>query len=175
MQEHTALMVIGFFLLVLVAITLRVLFCLSMVKTLKLVPEEHYIFPRWFVWMMLVPFADLVFSWIMIPFGIPRAFENAVRDNKIAVRKAKNLTFFGLTLQISWLIPILIQFISIPIFVLLALYNAHLSTWLLLVVYLVFVPIFLVIITFVSFVIYWIKVTLFRKTYLDDSPSLITQ
>ncbi len=115
-----------------------ILYLLSLFKAAKRVPQEHQVFPAWFVWMMLIPVAGYVFNWLMLPFGIPKSFEKYLSGNEQAVRDAKTLFGLGLTMVI---IPLLLW---IP-----------------------FVNIVLGIGAFAVWIIYWVKVVSFRKKYLD--------
>jgi hypothetical protein len=91
--------------------------------------------------MLLIPFVDFVFSWIMLPFGIPYAMQAAVADNPEALQKDKTIFGLGLSLMITTSLFI------IPYLNLLAMIGA-----------------------FVLWIIYWVAVVNFRQ-YLDSKKS----
>lgn len=100
---------------------INILFILSLCKTLALIPEDKYTFPRWFCWMMLIPVVGFVFMWMMLPFGIPSAIKENEPDNQQAVTAANGIFGLGLAyvvmLTVSLFIPLLFIFLGIGIFV----------------------------------------------------------
>jgi len=138
LMAHDYAAIVTFSLVVVVGLIVSVFFSWSMYKALKLVPVEHYIFPRWFVWLMIIPVVGLFFQWMMLPFGIPQAFEKTVAGNEAGVRDAKKLFALGLAFVI------LVTLGIIPFFGFLT-GIAGLIIW----------------------IIYWYQVVQFRQTYLD--------
>lgn len=131
--------IIAFILFSLMYYIPRIFFILSLSKTMRHVPKQFHVFPQWFLWMLLIPFVEFVFSWIMLPFGIPYAMQAAVPDNPEALRKSKVIFGLGLSLMIT------ISFFIIPYLNLLAMIGA-----------------------FVLWIIYWVEVVNFRR-YLNSS------
>lgn len=123
-------------------IAVQIFYILSLFKAMNAVPEEKRLFPSWFVWMFLVPLANFVFMWIMVPFGVPKSLGKAVEGNAEAESRAKGLFALGLSLtilvSISW-IPVLGIFTGIAAFIL----------W----------------------IIYWVKVVSFRRDYLEQTAA----
>jgi len=132
--ESLGVFFLGILLLVFIV---NILFCLSLYSAIKLVPPEKQIFPAWLVWLMLIPFIGVIFTWIMEPFGLPKAFEQALADNNEAVAKTK--TLFGLGLA-----------------------HAILRT----LVFLPFFQLIFVIASLVVWIIYWVKIVDFKNKYL---------
>lgn len=129
-----------FFLGIFVAIflVLSIFFSISLYRALKRVPAAQLLFPAWFVWMFFVPLAGYVFVWLMLPFGVPKSFAQAVPDNLNAQKRTRTLFGLGLThciLLIITLIPYAALVFFLPMLVI----------W----------------------IIYWVKVIAFRKLYLD--------
>ena len=97
----TGLTFVGSILLILAAgLLVKIFFCLSLYKAVKKVPVQHYLFPAWFCWMLLVPVASYVFAWLMLPFGLPKAFEKNFPENPKARSKARELFGIGLAIVI---------------------------------------------------------------------------
>ena len=131
------------FMMTLVAIIIffiiNIFFSISLYKALKRVPPEKLLFPAWFAWMFYVPVAGYVFYWLVLPFGVPRSFRQALPNNPEAQSRAGTLFGLGLTfcifLTVS-LIPYALAVVGLP--------------WL------------------IIWIIYWAKVVKFRKMYLMD-------
>jgi branched-subunit amino acid ABC-type transport system permease component len=134
-------MAICFIIAIIIGIIINLFFSWSMYKALKLVPEKNHIFPSWFVWLFIIPLVGFVFHWIMLPFGIPQAFEKTVTGNETAVRSAKQLFLLGLILVV------LITMGFIP--------------------FLGFVP---ALAGVIIWIVYWVLVVKFREMYLDSKP-----
>jgi hypothetical protein len=127
-----------FFLFILALYLVRVLFCLSLYKSLRLVPESKLEFPAWFAFMILIPLAGIVFSWMVVPFNIPKSFERAVAGNAEAETKARSLFGIGLTLVILETVA-----------------------WIPYIGFIAMIP------TIVLWIIFWVKVVDFRRNYLE--------
>ncbi len=67
---------------------------------LRSLPEENLQFPTWFVWLMLIPYAGFIFSWLMQPFGIPNALKKSFPNNPEAISQANTLFGLGFAMQI---------------------------------------------------------------------------
>lgn len=80
---------------------LRTLFILDLSKTLNEIPEDFHAFPNWFLWALFVPGVHIIFSWIILPFGIPRTLQAAAPENSELQQKAKTLFWMGLALVIA--------------------------------------------------------------------------
>lgn len=119
------------------AIIVKIFFCLSLYKAMKKVPEGKRKFPAWFCWMILVPLVNIVFSWIMIPFGIPGSFKNHLSKNKVAKQKAQTLFNVGLAYMI------LLTMLFIP-----------------------FVNLLAAIPALVLFIVYWVQIVSFKNEFL---------
>ena len=117
-----------------------IFFSWSMYSAAKLIPEDKQVFPAWMCWLMLVPVLGYIFAWLMMPFGIPRSFENYVVNNPQAYKDTREI--FGLGLAFV----ILVFFGVIPILGFFA-YAAAI----------------------VLLIVYWVKVKRFKETYLSDA------
>lgn len=138
--------IIAAFIIGLILFIIFIFFCWSLYSAMKRIPVEKQVFPAWFCWMLLIPIVGYVFSWMMLPFGIPRSFERHLEDNPEAVKKSKTLFGVGLAYVI---IPLLAW---IPI-----------------------IGILLSIATIVLWIIYWVKVVNFKKQYLMGSTEKTDQ
>ena len=118
-----------------------IFFCFSMFKALQALPAKYHRFPAWFVWLILVPVAGIVFVWIMLPFGIPKAFKH-FSDHEKPEAMADCKVIFGLGLAYA----ILITACMLP-----------------------FLSLFAFVASFVTLVIYWSQVVSFRKRYLKQN------
>lgn len=101
-QTH-ALIVIGLILgivCLLIWLTIRFFFCLSVFSTYRLVPKKQRTFPTWFCWMMMIPLVSFIFEWIMLPFGIPGALKRCLMNNRKGLQRATSLTGLGLSFSI---------------------------------------------------------------------------
>lgn len=136
-QEFFATMGVFTVILALVVLLIAVLFCLSLYSAMKKVPENKRVFPAWFCWMMLVPLANIVFEWIMIPFGLPKTFKAHLPKNAAAQAKAGTLFGVGLAMMILAMCSIIpyLNFLTGPAAIIL-------------------------------FIIYWVKVVSFKKRFL---------
>ncbi len=124
---------------ILISMIVHFFFALSMNKTLKQVPKEHFLFPRWFVWFMVLPLINLIFEWMLLPYGLPKALKRYLPNNEKALKEANSLFALGLTiaiLLICGLIPYLGFLAAIP--------------------------------AFIIWIIYWAKMVTFRKMFLDS-------
>ncbi len=115
----------------------NIFFCASLYGAMKKVPENQRSFPAWFSWMIAVPFLHVIFSWIMLPFGIPNSFKQHCRDNQMAMAKAKSLFGLGLALVILMSLSVL-PYIN---------FGTGIAT-------------------LVLYIIYWVKVVKFKKRFL---------
>ncbi len=122
---------------VIISLVAQVFYLISLYKTLSAVPERYHAFPKWFVWMMIIPVIGYVFAWIMEPFGVPKTLEAYAKDQFEMLRDANQLFILGL----SHMILITVSFIPLvgTLFFLAAL---------------------------VIWIVYWVKVVSFRKIYL---------
>lgn len=105
MQPHpnTAdLAMLGLLVLCVIALAtlINIFFILSCYKTMRYVPEEKRVFPRWFLWMWIIPLVGFVFGWMMLPFGVPHGLRNTLSTNPDAVRSANTLKGLGLACMI---------------------------------------------------------------------------
>ena len=141
-------LVVGFFVCL-------ILFLCSLHKTMRCVPSNKRVFPNWFIWMMLIPFLRCIFTWLMLPFGIPHGLRNMVVNNKDALRQTAHLKIFGLANAISLPVIIFWQFVLKNSGLLVSGTMVFLS----------------VVLYFVSIIIYWIKIVSFRKKYLEAIKS----
>lgn len=119
------------------------LFILSLAKTMRQVPESFHQFPHWFFWMMLIPVANFIFAWIMLPFGLPNTLQAAVKENPEALKRARALFSLGLALMITT------SALIIPFLGLIAIPGA-----------------------IVLWIIYWVKAVKIRQ-YLNFEPSML--
>lgn len=119
-----------------------IFFYWTMYTTLKKIPENKRLFPAWFCWMQIIPVAGYIFNWLMMPFGLPRSFENHLKDNPEAVNQAKALFGIGLAYVI---LPLLMW---IP-----------------------FVNLILLIVSIILLIIYWVRLIRFKAKFLTTSPS----
>ncbi len=134
-----------------------ILFLCSLQKTMRCVPIDKRLFPNWFIWMILIPGFFYLFSWLMLPFGIPHGLRNMVPNNKDALRETTHLKVFGLMIPI---LPPVIIFLQV---MLMHSVSSAIA---------IFATLFLcVVLDLVSFVIYWIKIVSFRKKYLEKVKS----
>ena len=92
-DQVQSLIGIGF---VVVALIASILFCLTLFRTMQLVPKKKRQFPSYFVWLCLVPFVGIIFEWLMLPFGIPNSIRHTAPDNKTLVKRTKTLFGIGL-------------------------------------------------------------------------------
>lgn len=122
------------------------LFCWSIYKGLKLVPEDNLMFPRYFVWFMLIPFIGVIFFWLVLPFNVPTSFARTVQGNEKALDETRTLKRIGLTYTVCLLLPYLTFVSFIPTFI------AGLAN----------------LVIFIAWILYWIKVVSFRKCYLEN-------
>jgi hypothetical protein len=96
------------------------LFVTSMHKTLSLVPREQRKLPLSFLWMTLLiaisyavswmnagdwlwqacAFVGLIFTWMMLPFGLPNSLRSLVRDSEAKCRQLKVLACIGWVNQV---------------------------------------------------------------------------
>jgi len=122
---------------------IRIFFILSLCKTMGRVPSQHHKFPRWFLWMFMIPIVGFIFSWIMIPFGVPYTLRNAADDNTELTSRAKSLFVIGLVLMITHCLLILpiLNVIALPA-------------------------------CFVLWIVYWAKVVSIRKFIKYDASDL---
>ena len=79
---------------------------------MKLIPQKYLVFPAWFAWMQLVPFASYVFMWMVLPFGVGNSIKNYQVDNPAAQKAASTLFGLGLTMVILPL-TLIIPFLNI--------------------------------------------------------------
>lgn len=138
-MHETVMMVIGIMAIIGIYIA-YVLFCGKLYYTLKLVPKDKQIFPAWFSWLILIPVVGYIFSWLMLPFGVPGAFKNYRPENKAVVKNSNALFGIGLAYVI---LPI---FAWIPV-----------------------VGILLMLANLVLFIIYWVKVSKYKWLLKQES------
>ena len=95
----------GIVLLIMVFFAIGCFFAWSMYITLDYIKPEHYLFPNWFAWMMVIPYIGLIFYWLMMPFGVPRAINNHL----ISQEKPDNVSskLYGLGLAYAILVTCL--------------------------------------------------------------------
>lgn len=162
-EAVVGLMMIFFILLFFAGfITTAILYLCSLQKTLKYVPESKRVFPNWFIWMQLVPFANIVFGWIMIPFGIPDNLRNALSDNSAALKAIKTLKGVGFAMMI---LTTLLIFFNIIVRTMILMQSPHITQSLhdLMMLDLVALP--FAIANIVLWIIYWVKVVDIRKYF----------
>lgn len=121
-------------------ILIKILFALSTYTLMTQLPEDKRLFPAWFCWMFLIPFISYIFSWLMLPFGIPRSIRASFPDNPEAQQKANSLFGIGLAIVIAPLI-----------------------------VWVPFINIFITLTLFVLFIVYWCAISNFKKTFLNQT------
>lgn len=116
-QQFELIVGIAIFVFFLTYFIVYVFFILSLQKTLRLIPTLKQTFPSWFCWLMLVPFIGFVFTWIMIPFGIPDAIKNNQTDNPAALAEGKRLFGIGLAMMILMSISPFLSILAIITFI----------------------------------------------------------
>ena len=131
--------------IILISIIVYALFCLSIYKGLKLVPDDKLLFPRFLVWLMLIPGIGVIFFWLVLPFNVPTSFSRTVPENGRAQKDAVTLKGLGLAYAIMPLLAYSV-FFGMPAFVGSLANLAILPIW----------------------IIYWVKVVAFRKSYLEN-------
>lgn len=100
-------------------------FVLSLRKTLKLIPQEYHRFPKWLYWFLLIPVIQVVFMWILLPFGLPHAIKTAYPNNSEAQSKASTLFGVGLAYAILTLAAGLFDLFGVAAFGLWIIYWVH--------------------------------------------------
>lgn len=138
---HSSLMLSGIdltfiIIIALVIIGLAIWFSATCYTTMTKIPEPKRVFPAWLCWLMLIPVAGYIFSWIMLPFGIPKSGCAAVPNNPDMERRAKVLFWLGIAYLVLTFFAIFLHSAGIP---------------------------FLSIITFVLWIIYWVMLPGFRR------------
>ena len=118
-----------------VQVLIQIFFAWSMYKLMKVIPEEKRIVPAYLPWFIIIPFIGYIFSWIVVPFGVPNSAK-AAATNGILVKKSQSLFFWGLVFMVCTVLA-LIPLIG-PIFVL---------------------------VSFILWIAYWIKVVGLRKAF----------
>ncbi len=113
-------------------------FSLSVRRAFQNIPKEQHYFPGWFAWLMLVPIVGYVFSWLTLPFGIPKTLASINTESQ-AIKHHCNLLFgLGLTsviiMAFGWIPLIGLLFMALAL---------------------------------ILFCVYWYKLITFRKQYLD--------
>lgn len=119
-------------------------FICSINKTTKHIPEDKRSFPNWFTWFFLIPFVELIFVWMMLPFGVPNALRKTLQDNAAAAKDAGTLKGLGLTLAILKTVVWLSHSVSV-------------------------LALPLAIGALVIFIIYWVKIVGFRNKYFGKT------
>ncbi|OGT33895.1 MAG: hypothetical protein A3C44_02535 [Gammaproteobacteria bacterium RIFCSPHIGHO2_02_FULL_39_13] len=131
--------------LIAVIFVVMIFFCWTLYQLLESVPKKNHLVPSWLVWLILVPWIQVVFEWIMLPFAIPSALRKTFPDNEAAQKAIDTLFNVGLAqvivLTFSFLLPI--RYIDQLLAV------AGLVLW----------------------IIYWVKIVKFKKTYLTGMPT----
>lgn len=130
-------------LIIVLPLLISIFFALSLHKTLRLAPVSYYAFPLWFVWMTLIPIANLIFFWIILPFGVPKTLE-LVNENADLQKKTKYLFLVGLTFVISYSVFVFFKFF-----------------W-----DIAFLSFLASLITIASFITYWILIIKIRKNLI---------
>lgn len=82
-----------------ISIILTTLFSLTLFLILKKVPEQNQKFPRWIVWLFLIPIAGLVIQWIVL-LSIPGILKKTFSNNQDAIQSASTLFKFALASMI---------------------------------------------------------------------------
>ena len=100
-------------LMLLTILFINLLFCYTVYRTMKQIPESARFFPAWFAWMMGVPVIHLAFIWLMLPFGIPRSINAHFANNAEALRESRALFGLGLALAISLSLLIFFNFVAL--------------------------------------------------------------
>lgn len=105
------------------------LFASSMSKAMRLVSREQRVLPRFFLWLTVlvaisyalswvptVPllwqicaFLGLVFSWMVLPFGLPKSLKRIAGNDDAANKQVDMLFSLGLANQICMLIVFLLK------------------------------------------------------------------
>ena len=93
MDEHLFKYTIALIIVLLIA---TAIFCWNLFTILGMLPRENQKFPRWFVWLFLIPWIGFVFQWMMLPFGIPDSFRKTFPVNQEAINDANMLFKVGL-------------------------------------------------------------------------------
>lgn len=83
-----------------VIVVIEFFFCLTLFKILERIPKEKHQFPSWFVWLFLIPYAGLIFKFMMLPFGIPNTLKKMFSTDQDAINVADTLLKLGLALAI---------------------------------------------------------------------------
>ncbi len=142
--------VVGFFVCV-------ILYLCSLKKTMRCVPSDKRIFPNWFIWMMVIPVIGYVFTWLMLPFGIPHGLRNIAVNNKDALRETVYLKVLGL---VTVILPPFIIFMQ-AIFKDFGEATSSVSVFTGALLFLS------VVLYLVSIITYWIRTVSFRKKYFN--------
>ena len=118
-HDEIFLFVIGVMvmLFIIIYIVANIFFILSIQKTLRLIPKTQQNFPSWFCWLMLIPLVGFVFSWLMIPFGIPDAIQSNQAENPQGLAGGKRLFGLGLSTMILMTISPFLSILGILTFV----------------------------------------------------------
>lgn len=125
---------------VLIVFVVTIVYCWMLYQIMENVPSEKQSFPRWFIWLFLIPWVGFIFQLIMLPFGIPNAFKNTFPANQDAIRAADVLFKLGLAQVILTVFGFFI-----PIHPLNQIAGAAgLILW----------------------IVYWVKIVQFKNTYL---------
>jgi hypothetical protein len=111
---------IGLFFSAFAELMLILLFIGSVYKTLRAVPNEQCVVPKWFLWFLLLPVVGvvlfvgefelirlavidvlfLVFAWILIPFAVPNSLARHYAANNELVKRVNTLQRIGLSATI---------------------------------------------------------------------------
>lgn len=163
MTHPDPMFIVVFFLMFLVlfaiGITVGVLFCVSLSRTYSHVPKAQRLFPRWFIWMQVIPLLNFIFGWIMLPFGIPGSLRNIVSDNPSAIRATSVIKSIGLSFQILVTISFLIGSY--------ALVHQNDPAAAMTISYFHIPQLLINLASIILWVIYWVKTVKFRKIYLS--------
>lgn len=143
-MEEQVLIVSAILITVLLAATYA--YCFTLNKVLKKLPEENQSFPRWFVWLILIPWLGLVFQFIMLPFGIPNAIKKTFANNQEAIEQADILFKVGLAQVTLTFLGIIIT--AHPINQIIAVFG--LGVW----------------------ITYWVIIAKFDKRYLSENKTI---
>jgi hypothetical protein len=143
-------------------IIVKVLLTACMYKTLKSVPANKREVPSWLTWFMLCPGMDLIFSWILLPFAIPKSLQATSANNPESVRICKKISKFGFMTTILYTLYIVIFMTSI---IFGGIRNESFAFSTLLGINIVCTPV----IAYITWILYCMRIMKFRRMFLKPS------
>jgi len=108
-------------LLFLTMLVFYVLFVCGVNKTFRLVPGSVKGAPGWTVWLLLCPYLNVIFAWIFLPFFIPQALSEVLKNKgQDVLQRCRRLRNAGLGIcipplfafSVSFFLPIVSLFLN---------------------------------------------------------------